>query len=87
MEQVFEMAGVAMSHAIWSVQDGETLIPILAKLGENGDTTMQRMMVETEEALAQAEQARMKAELDKATSDQQLKDALATIERLKSGKY
>ncbi len=57
MEQVFEMAGVAMSHAIWSVQDGETLIPILAKLGEDGDTTMQRMMVETEEALAQAEQA------------------------------
>jgi predicted transposase/invertase (TIGR01784 family) len=42
---------------------------------------------ETKQALAQAEQARMKAELDKAASDQQLKDALATIERLKSGKY
>lgn len=39
-----ELAGFFAAHAIWSVSDGETLIPMLAYTTEGGDRKMERLV-------------------------------------------
>lgn len=52
MKDVLKMAGHAAAHAIWSISEGETLIPILSNLKDNGQTTMSRFMMGSAEAMA-----------------------------------
>lgn len=40
-----KLAGFFAAHAIWCVQDGETLIPILAYLTEDNKRRMERLVV------------------------------------------
>lgn len=40
-----ELAGFFSAHAIWSVSDGETLIPILAYIDENDERKMERLLI------------------------------------------
>jgi hypothetical protein len=39
-----KLAGFFAAHAVWSVSDGETLIPMLAYTGENDDRRMERLV-------------------------------------------
>lgn len=55
MEDILKMAGYYGAHAIWSVADGETLIPMLGYLATNNRTSMQRLAMESAAAFALAE--------------------------------
>jgi hypothetical protein len=46
MEQACHLAGFFAAHAIWSVSDGETLIPILATETTGGERSMMRLVDE-----------------------------------------
>ena len=54
--KVVEMAGYWMAHALWSVMDGETLIPILGYLHSDESRSMQRLAMGSTEAVALGEQ-------------------------------
>lgn len=46
MEQAFEMAGFLAAHGIWSVSDGENLIPFLGSLTSDGTRKLDRFVSE-----------------------------------------
>jgi hypothetical protein len=55
MENVLSMAGKYTSHAIWSVSSGETLIPIVGLLKADGEQSMQRLAMNSVEAVSTGE--------------------------------
>jgi hypothetical protein len=42
----FRLAGFFAAHAIWCVSDGETLTPMLARVGEDGTRSMDRLVMD-----------------------------------------
>jgi hypothetical protein len=50
MKEIYKMAGHFAAHAMWSVSDGETLIPILGSLNKNDETIMRRLAFDDSEA-------------------------------------
>ena len=58
MEQAFMLAGFFAAHAIWSVCEGEDLIPLLGSLTPDGKRHLQRFTAdELTEAVAQGKSA------------------------------
>jgi len=55
MKDVFKMAGDFASHAIWSVSDGEVIIPIVGYLKTDGSQSMERLVMGSVEALSAGE--------------------------------
>ncbi len=54
MERVVELAGFVAAHAVWSVSEGETLVPILAFQREDGHQEVRRIEAdELQEAVVQ----------------------------------
>lgn len=51
MENVLRMAGRYAAHAIWSISDGETLIPIVGYLDKDNNTSMERLAMGSAQAL------------------------------------
>lgn len=49
MKEIYKMAGHFAAHAMWSVSDGETLIPILGFLNKNNEKNMHRLAFEDSE--------------------------------------
>ena len=45
MIPAFRLAGFFAAHAIWCVSDGETLTPMLARVGEDGTRSMDRLVM------------------------------------------
>lgn len=41
----FNLAGFFAAHAIWSVSDGESLVPMFAHINDDGEKRMQRLIV------------------------------------------
>jgi hypothetical protein len=57
MERAVELAGFFAAHAVWSVADGETLIPLLAFQRTDGKQEFRRIEAEQlEDAVAQGKQ-------------------------------
>ena len=57
MEQLFKMAGNTAAHAMWSVSDGEVLIPILKYLDKENESRMHRLAFsDCDEAIAYGKQ-------------------------------
>ncbi len=56
MENTLKMAGEMASHAIWSVSSGETLMPIFGYLKSDNSHTMQRLVMDPEQAMELGEQ-------------------------------
>jgi len=53
MNEIFKMAGEKAVHAVWSVSDGEILVPILGVLDQGNDVSMERIAFsDSEEAIA-----------------------------------
>jgi hypothetical protein len=52
-EAMLRLAGCALAHAIWSVEDGETLIP-MAMIASNGEVDLVRYEADTLEASVDA---------------------------------
>ncbi|SEN19504.1 hypothetical protein SAMN05428959_101617 [Duganella sp. CF517] len=42
----FNLAGFFAAHAIWSVSDGEALVPMFAYVSESGEKQMQRLVID-----------------------------------------
>jgi hypothetical protein len=58
MEETAELAGFIAAHAIWSVSDGETLIPMLGSEDAAGERKLTRFMTEKlEDGVAQGRKA------------------------------
>ncbi|MCL1035698.1 hypothetical protein L2750_00805 [Shewanella submarina] len=55
MKEVAEHAGRNLGHAIWSIEDGETLIPMLITVDRDGKAMMERLIYETDAASAKAQ--------------------------------
>jgi hypothetical protein len=52
MEEIYKMAGHTAAHAIWSISDGDTLMPILGVIDTNNESSMIRLEVsEVEKAI------------------------------------
>ena len=49
MKEIYKMAGHFAVHAMWSVSDGETLIPILGFLNKKNEKMMHRLAYEDSE--------------------------------------
>jgi hypothetical protein len=47
MNETAQLAGYAAAHAVWSISDGETLIPILAYVSSDGSWKLGRLTAET----------------------------------------
>ena len=79
MKNVLTMAGNFAAHAIWSVSDGETLIPIVGLLDSEDKQSMKRMVMGSAEALSAGEH-----QLNNLTSEYKgatfIKDGLVTLE-------
>lgn len=61
MITAFKLAGFAAAHAIWSVSDGETLIPFLAYTTESGKQNIERLII-NEDLAASVDFGRRKLE-------------------------
>lgn len=61
MITAFELAGFFAAHAIWSVSDGETLIPMLAFTGEDGQRQMHRLVSEDLPKVVQSGQQQLES--------------------------
>ncbi|AJQ95462.1 hypothetical protein [Gynuella sunshinyii] len=55
MEKTLKMAGKFASHAIWSVSSGETLIPIVGYLKSDGSNFMERLVMDSIQAISLGE--------------------------------
>ncbi|MCP8462588.1 hypothetical protein NK553_01350 [Pseudomonas sp. ZM23] len=56
MQDIYKMAGITAAHAVYSVCDGELLIPIYGYLSEDGKIRMVRLAHDTGEEAMQAAQ-------------------------------
>lgn len=80
MDTAAELAGFFAAHAVWSVSEGETLIPLLAKELDDGQRTMDRLIGERiEEGVARG-QAWMAANPDRAVRAVLIYDGFITLE-------
>lgn len=77
-QQVVEMAGYWMAHALWSVSGGETLVPILGHLKTDNSRCMQRLAMGSIEAMALGEQRLNAFQVGEAGAAF-IKDALVTL--------
>src|SRR5579864_978446 len=46
MITAFELAGFFAAHAVWSVSDGETLVPMLAYTTGDGECRLERLVID-----------------------------------------
>ncbi|WP_237054056.1 hypothetical protein [Marilutibacter chinensis] len=74
-----KMAGHTVAHAIWSVSDGEVLIPIVGHLGSDGGARMERLAMGSAQAMAMG--AEKISRLEPGTTGAVfVKDTLVTLE-------
>jgi tellurite resistance protein len=65
MENTVKMAGEVASHAIWSVSSGETLIPIVGYLKTDHSRSMERLVMDSVQAVSLGEQKISSLDSDK----------------------
>src|SRR5690606_29237908 len=77
-QRVAEMAGYFLGHALWSVSDGEVLVPILGYLKADDSRSMQRLAMGSIQAVATGER-RINALQPDERGAVFIKDALVTL--------
>jgi hypothetical protein len=73
------LAGFFAAHAVWSVSDGETLIPIYAYDGSDGQRHMQRLQAESFDDAIQTGRTELKANTVGATNAVLIYDGYLTL--------
>lgn len=80
MREAAELAGFFTAHAVWSISDGETLVPIYAYVDSSGERAMERIAAPRLEESVQIGQQRLSENPHNASVGVLVYDGRITVE-------